>query len=160
MLIRNEQWDTSHLHQFLVDRQKAPFAWGGNDCCLFAADAIQAITGVDIAADFRGKYNDEKSALAAIRSATGGSTVEDAAVYCASKAGLPELPHPLFAHRGDLVLLENEGRVVAGIIGLHGYPLAVGEKGLMKLPLSAIRRAWRIGPLDQSVIRYLKVKSV
>jgi len=160
MIKRHEHWDVSHLHAFLLARQKAPFIWGGNDCCLFAADAVQAITGVDIAADFRGRYTDEKSALAAIKAVTGGSTVEDAAIYCANKAGMPELPHPLFAHRGDLVLLENEGRLIAGIIGLHGFPMSIGEKGLMKLPLSAIKRAWRVGPLDQSVIRYQKVNSV
>ncbi len=125
---RLEHWDTTHLHQFLLERRKTPFKWGGHDCCLFAADAIQAITGVDIASDFRGRYSDQASALDAIKSVTGGTTVEDAAVYCATKAGLPELPHPNFAHRGDLVLLNDAGQLIAGVIGLNSKPLSVGDK--------------------------------
>jgi hypothetical protein len=153
---RLEHWDTTHLHQFLLERRKTPFKWGEHDCCLFAADAIQAITGVDIASDFRGRYSDQASALDAIKSVTGGTTVEDAAVYCATKAGLPELPHPNFAHRGDLVLLNDAGQLIAGVIGLNSKPLSAGEKGMKSLPLSSVKRAWRVGPLDASSIRYAK----
>lgn len=34
-------------------RRSVPFAWGSNDCRLFAADAVQAMTGVDHAAELR-----------------------------------------------------------------------------------------------------------
>jgi hypothetical protein len=156
---RLQEWDTTHLHQFVLSRRSTPFAWGSHDCCLLAADAIQAITGVDIAADFRGRYSDQASAFAAIKTITGGSTVEDAAVYCATKAEMPELPHPNFAHRGDLVLIEDAGRVIAGVVGLQSKPLSAGEKGLKTFPMSAIKRAWRVGPLDASSIRYAKRKS-
>ncbi len=156
MLKRLEHWDTDLLHQFLLERRKTPFKWGEHDCCLFAADAIQAITGVDIASDFRGRYSDQASAIDAIKSVTGGTTVEDAALYCATKAGLPELPHPNFAHRGDLVLLNDAGQLIAGVIGLNSKPLSVGDKGMKALPLSSVKRAWRVGPLDASSIRYAK----
>jgi hypothetical protein len=124
--------------------------WGANDCALFAADAIEAMTGVDIAADFRGKYHDEASALALIHSITGGSTVADAAAYCAAQHGLVEwtqpdpgtpgsrLPAPLLARRGDLVVLPDAGRIIAGVVHLNGRDVAVvGEAGLKRIPAAA-----------------------
>ena len=34
---------------FIKERQTLPFAWGTNDCAVFAADCVQALTGVDVA---------------------------------------------------------------------------------------------------------------
>ena len=72
-------------------------------------------------------------------------TVEDAAAYCAKKHGLVELTHPLQAQRGDLVVLEDSGRVIAGLVHLSGREIvAAGEKGLKKISIMNIKRAWRI----------------
>lgn len=144
---RHENWDTEHLEKFLLDRAHMPFEWGINDCALFAADSIEAITGVDIASDFRGKYQDEATAMKSIQDITGveNGTVEDAAEYCAKKNGLQELKHPLTAWRGDLVVVIDAGRVISGIVHLNGrHVVAVGEKGLKRLPITAIKRAWRV----------------
>jgi hypothetical protein len=156
-LTRQPHWATRGLHAFLLARARAPFVWGANDCALFAADAIEAMTGVDIAADFRGKYHDEASALALIHSITGGSTVADAAAYCAAQHGLVEwtqpdpgtpgsrLPAPLLARRGDLVVLPDAGRIIAGVVHLNGRDVAVvGEAGLKRLPSAGITRAWHV----------------
>lgn len=135
---------------FLLARAAAPFQWGTQDCCLFPADAIEAFTGVDIAADFRGQYGCEESAFALIRCVTGkgedpATAVADAAEYCAAKHGLPEWHAPLFARRGDLVVLRDGGRLIAGIVHLNGrHAITVGEHGLRRLPLSAIARAWQV----------------
>ncbi len=94
-LTRQPHWATRGLHAFLLARARAPFVWGANDCALFAADAIEAMTGVDIASDFRGRYHDEASAQALIHSITGGSTVADATAHCAAQHGLVEWTHPL-----------------------------------------------------------------
>jgi len=146
-LVRPKNWATQALGPFLRDRAGAPFKWGVNDCATFAADAIQAVTGVDIAADFRGKYEDEAGALAAIQAVCGGSTVADAAAYCAQKHGLAEWPHPLRAQRGDLVVAENDGKPIAGIVHLSGNCIVtVGEGGLVRLPFTSIQRAWHVGP--------------
>jgi hypothetical protein len=144
-LTRTEHWATRALHLFLVSRANVPFAWGSQDCALFAADGILAMTGVDIAQDFRGKYSDEASAFAAIKSIAGGATVEDAAAYCAAKHGLAEWKYPLMAQRGDLVVLEDSGRIIAGIVHLNGRHIAAaGELGLKRIPITAIKRAWRV----------------
>ncbi|GGA79548.1 hypothetical protein GCM10011507_33480 [Edaphobacter acidisoli] len=150
-LKRVDNWDTVALDQFFVARRTMPFAWGKNDCCLFTADAIQAMTGVDLAADFRGKYSDAKSAFALIHSLSGGSTVADAAAWCATKYGLTEWvdkaakPLPLMAKRGDLIVVENAGQLIAGIVHLNGRDvISVAEQGAVRLPLTAVQRAWKV----------------
>jgi hypothetical protein len=155
-LRRKINWDSQELERFFRERRDQPFAWGTNDCCIFPADAILAITGTDIAEDWfrkdgRARYVDEASAFALIKSVTGGETVADAAAWCAEKFGLVEWldkagkPAPLFAQRGDLVVLEDAGRMIAGVVGLTGkHVVSVGEAGLKRLPLSAVQRAWRV----------------
>jgi hypothetical protein len=143
---RKEHWATRHYHQFLLDRAKAPFEWGQNDCATFAADGVRAMTDVDIADDFRGKYKDEPSALATIHSVCGGSTVADAAAHCATKHGLQELQHPLMAQRGDLVIAKNaDGTPIAGLVHLNGrHIVTVSSKGTVYLPIRSVMRAWRV----------------
>jgi hypothetical protein len=122
-----------------------PFVWGSNDCALFAADGIKAITGIDIAADFRGQYTTQLGALAAIKKITGGSTVADAAAYCAAKNPLfVKLEHPLMAQRGDLVIATNgDGGPIAGLIHLTGSQVVtVSENGLFTLPITSVTAAW------------------
>jgi hypothetical protein len=141
---RQKHWATRAYHKFLVDRANTPFAWGTNDCALFAADGVKATTGIDIADDFRGKYTDEESAFALIKKLTGGSTVADAAAYCAKKHGLTELKHLLMAKRGDLVVFEAPtGALVAGLVHLNGrHIIAVGEGGAYRFSISKVLRAW------------------
>jgi hypothetical protein len=149
-LTRKEHWDTRAFHDFLQARAKLPFAWGTNDCALFAADAVLAITGTDIAADFRGKYTDEASAFALIKTVTARGTdpataVGDAAEWCANHAGLIERVYPLMAQRGDLVVMENGGQTIAGVIHLNGrHAISVSEAGLVRLSIRSVTRAWAV----------------
>lgn len=144
-LSRLDHWHTRAFHDFLIERANNPFQWGVNDCALFAADAILAYTGVDIADEFRGKYNTEFGALKTIRQITLGSSVADAAVYCAEKHGLAEHAYPLMAKRGDLVLVENGGTLIAGIVHLNGRQVAVvTDTGLQRLPITHIKRSWSV----------------
>ena len=143
-LTRITDWDTKGLGPYLFAHKSDPFVWGQADCCLFAANAIQSFTGQDLAADFRGKYTDEASAFALIREITGGNSVGNAAEYCATKAGLQEWRSPLLARRGDLVVIDNAGREIAGIIDLTGrFALSMAETGMIVLPLSAVKKAWK-----------------
>ena len=41
----------------------APFIFGVLDCMLFVADAVEAVTGVDVAEDIRGTYYNEQGWL-------------------------------------------------------------------------------------------------
>ncbi len=146
-ICRTVHWATRELHAFLSARATAPFAWGSNDCALFAADAIQAFTGTDIAAEFRGRYTDRASAFALIRQVTGKGTVADAAAWCAERHGLAEYPNPRFAQRGDLVIVDvasDDGTELAGLVHTNGQVVTVSEKGPLLLPISKAVRAWKI----------------
>jgi hypothetical protein len=134
------------LVAFVAANKDARFEWGKWDCALFAASGIQAMTGTDIASDFRNGYTDEAGAMATIKAVCGGTSVADAAAYCASKHNLKELAHPLMAQRGDLVIVEDSGRLVAGLVNSNGrHVVAAGQSGLnTRIPIGNVKRAWRI----------------
>ena len=144
-LKRTDHWATREFHSFLMGRARMPFAWGTNDCALFSADGIHAMTGIDIASAFRGKYTTEDGAWETVKAVTGGTTIADAAAWCASQHGLSELPHPLFAQRGDLVVATNAGSQLSGLVHLSGrHVVSVGETGMMRFPITNVVRAWRV----------------
>lgn len=144
-LTRLPLWDTRLLHDYVIARARMPFRYGSNDCCTFAAGAIRAMTGTDVAADF-GSYRTAQGAQRAIRRVTRtGSTVADALEYVAAKYGLDPRVTALHAQRGDLALVEIEGYPVAGIVSLTGRDVLVpGDEGLYTRPIAEVRKAWRI----------------
>lgn len=136
-----------------------PFSWGGHDCALFACDAIEAMTGVDPAASFRGQYKSKRGAYAALKRFSDGG-LEEAAEKMAGELGAPEIG-PAFAGRGDVALLPVEmpdgpsaegfgpqaGKVsdALGIVGPDGrHVLVAAPEGLAKLPVALVKRAWRV----------------
>jgi len=152
MNTRKSTWLTQELPDYLKLAESFTFTWGVHDCCLFAADAVLALTGTDIAEEFRGKYTDDASALALIHSVTGGTTIIDAIVHCANTHGLVEwkktdgTPLPLMAQRGDLcAVLNGDGQTIAGIVDCTGrYVACMSEQGLRRFPLKSIQRAWHV----------------
>lgn len=146
-LTKHEHCLEQHLNEFLIERMHTPFAWGANDCAIFAADAILVMTGVDVAEDFRGRYTTDTGAVRSIKKVTGGSTIADAAIYCAEKHGLTEYQYPLMAKRGDLVLVKNrDGSEIAAIVSLNGrHVVSPGDEGLVRFSIMDVTRAWSIG---------------
>jgi hypothetical protein len=127
-----ENWPVI-LNDFIDARRDTAFVWGATDCCLFAADAVQSMTGVDYVADYRGTYSDAKGALRLISEAGGlPAFVPDSF----------EEVDPGFAQRGDVVLLDIEGR---NSLGIHlGHVIAgQGEAGVAFVPPALAMRAWR-----------------
>ena len=149
-LKRTEKWDIEEFDKHLNEHASKPFVWGENDCALSAANAILSFTGVDLAAEFRGAYTDKRTAFAAIRRITGGSTIADAAAWCAEKHGLVEYEYPLMAQRGDLVVMaqnaeDAEDKLMAGVVHLSGaHMVTVGEGGLVRISILNVRRAWKV----------------
>jgi hypothetical protein len=141
-LKRTHDWPEKLL-AFLTTNKTTPFTWGTNDCCTFAAGAIQAMTGTDIAADFRG-YGGQSGAFAAIKRVCNGTGVADALAYCATKYGLAELASPLLAQRGDLLLVSNNKDLIAGIVDLSGMALCVTDAGLIPFPITTAQKAYRV----------------
>lgn len=114
--------------------EKRPFSWGEHDCCLFAADCAEAMTGESFAEKWRGTYDTETGAKKALLRG-GGSLEKVLAKY------LDEVPLKL-AQRGDIAVVENAGTRCAGVI--YGGALWVpGETGLVCLRVKPLS-TWRV----------------
>lgn len=134
-LIRLPDWE-QRLSDFVVERLAEPFAWGSNDCVLFAADAVCAMTGTDPVAHVRGQWDSQLSAARAIARMGGLQAAADA-------LGLEPIP-PLYAQRGDVVLHRRDG-IEAIAICLGNNLAGPSESGLLFFGLENGVRAWRVG---------------
>lgn len=118
----------------IAQRMRESFAWGRNDCCLFPADAVAALTGIDHAAAWRGTYSDAMGAARVLQQLGGLDAL-------ASKAG-PEIA-PLAAAVGDVGLVVHEGRALLAVCAGEVW-LAPTAGGLAALAMIEARRAWRV----------------
>lgn len=115
-------------------RGSMPFAWGSNDCCTFAAAAVEALTGVNPMA----RVPAYDSALAAAR------LIEEGGGLRALATSLLGPPVPsIMAAVGDVVLVLNEGREALGIC--NGTCVAgAGEHGMLFVGMDAALAVWKI----------------
>lgn len=131
--MKHQDW-----HNRLVTVMKAatqrPFLWGEHDCCLFAAECVEAMCGEDFAKEWRGTYRDEIGAKKAILRG-GGSLEKVLSRY------LNEVPVSM-AQRGDIALVENAGSRCAGVI-YSGAVWVPGVDGLVCLKVKPIS-VWRV----------------
>lgn len=131
--MRLHDWQL-RFSDFVQTRAHVPFAWGRNDCCLFAADAVQALTGIDHAAALRG-YDNAIAAQRLIYARGGIRRIATDALGLEIK--------PVFASVGDLVLLENAGRELLAVCN-GTCALAPGGDGMAVLSMNAALAAWRV----------------
>lgn len=116
-----------------------PFAWGEHDCSLWVADAVLAMTGVDLADLWRGTYHDEAGAKLVWSQAGRWPWILDRA---ACRHGLSRIG-PATAGRGDIVLAKHNGQLQPTIcVGDH--LAAAGPDGLVFLPRAAGVGAWGV----------------
>lgn len=142
-MIRFHDWHHRLSEYFAATRARA-FAWGDQDCMLWAYGAVEAMTGVDLGADYRGKYSTEQGAARMLRR-VGGAGVELAAAKLQSDAGLEEIG-PLYAQRGDLVLVRSPRGPALAVVALAGdCAWCCGQEGIEAAPIADYLRAWRVG---------------
>lgn len=134
MTLRLRDWP-ERLDALMAERRDAPFAWGRNDCCLFAADAVLAVSGIDVADQLRGRY-DTAAQAAELLEDLGG--VERLAEQMLGDEVLPAQAQP-----GDIGLVHTGGRQSLAVCGGQHWH-APGEARLETLPRSAATRAWRM----------------
>ncbi len=128
----------ARLDRFLAERRDRPFAWGGNDCCLFVLDWIAEATGTR-PFDPRGQYHDQAEAAALLRKHW---NTDDLTLVATDLLGQP-LATPLLAGRGDVLAFQRDKGVWLGLcVGSQG--VAVGRRGLVTLPLSLAIYGWRV----------------
>lgn len=123
----------SRLHAHLESVRGVPFAFGKNDCALFTAAAVEAMTGQDPASAFRGGYKTRLGGLRKIRAAGFDDQIDFVS------RTFHEV-QPAFASVGDIVL------TTGGVLGVHvGDRVAVaGDDGLGFLPVEDVSRAFSI----------------
>ena len=122
------------LQALIQSRMHTPFAWGSHDCCMWAADAVQAQTGIDPASQWRGAYNAASGAVQQLAELGGLAAV-------GALAGPSILP--LQASVGDVGLVHDGERDILAVCAGDVWLLA-GNQGLAALPLDAARLAWRV----------------
>jgi hypothetical protein len=128
--MRFENWE-SRLAVFLEN--VGPFEWGQNDCCLFSANAVEAMTGVDYAKKYRG-YKTKLGAAKKLK----GLGVEG---VCNRELG--ESIHPKLCKRGDVVLFQNGQEQSIGVC-IGPKFAAIAENGLIILPMDRAIMGWTI----------------
>lgn len=131
---RLHDWQT-RLSEYLTANTLTPFKYGSLDCGLFVAGAIEAMTGVDVAAPLRGKYRNRREAFAEIKSLCGQATMEAIAIHLAEQFDVPEIT-PSFAQRGDVVVLKKGRASTLGIIAMHGTEVLMPYRdGILRVPI-------------------------
>jgi hypothetical protein len=142
-MTRYPDW-AARLDAFLRENAKRKFRYGKWDCGLFSAGAIQAMTGTDPAADFRGSYVSAQEVKSVIWKFCHSHSVAVLASAVAARFDMPEVK-PAYARRGDLVLIQRPRDFSLGIVSLDGRSVTVvGSKGLVCVPLGLGKRGWKI----------------
>lgn len=110
------------------------FSWGKNDCCLFVADIVLEITGIDYAKEFRGRYN---TRLGAMRFLSKNGGIE--ALFKTLLSGLEadDLRY------GDIVIFEGIKEVTAGIYN-GMWLVGPSPEGVAYRPPDNIIYNWRV----------------
>jgi hypothetical protein len=122
---------------YLIDVAFKPFAWGENDCAMHPGNAVLAMTGVDLVADFRGRYFTELGATRALIKYGAG----DLASTLAQR--LPEID-PRDAVCGDVVILDGPLGATGGL-RLKTCISAVTPNGTRPYALDLVTRAFQVG---------------
>jgi hypothetical protein len=121
----------ARLTDFLRANHRRTFAPGKWDCAIWAAGAVEAMTGEDHLRGFRG-YRSIAEGKRFLRA----KGFDDHVAYCASL--LPEVP-PAFAQPGDVAVIDGQS---LGIVqGAQVYMFGVNGFGMT--PFSVIGRAFR-----------------
>ena len=133
--MRNNDW-LKQLLDLISKRRQTPHAWGTNDCCLFAADAILAMTGDDKAVALRGTYTTEAEAHQII--AKFGGLAPMLTHFLGEPRG------PLCARRGDIVAFTApNGQECVGVCVGAAF-VCPGDERLNTFPMQMATQSWRV----------------
>lgn len=133
--MRRPDWKT-RLIAYLGKVASLPFEPGVNDCALFAAGAVEAVTGIDLAAGWRGRYQSLAEGFALLQAAGFADHIALTAAH------FPEIA-PALAAAGDLAVVQGpEGDALGVVQGEAIYVLSPRRLGIV--PLTYALRAFRV----------------
>lgn len=135
-MTRREDW-YPRLFAYIAWAEQQSFCPGRFDCALFAAGAVEAMTGIDLAAHWRGRY----------RSLRGGARVLRAEGYSdhltLATAHLDAIA-PALAAIGDLAVIRSQADSALGVVlGPTAAVLRPG-KGLDRVSIGILQGAFRV----------------
>jgi hypothetical protein len=126
------------LTTYMHERANAPFVWGVNDCCMFAADWVMRATGRDPIEALRGSWTDEASASHMLN-APGGL------IRLVNTWGAREpLPTVATAQRGDVILFESGQGPALGICVGEKFAALKPPQGIGYFSMRHALAAWRV----------------
>lgn len=124
------------LSNVIEDQRRTPFT-EENNCGLFLADCIAAMTGEDLAVNLRGKFKNRAEALVLLRRAGYPD-------LCAFLAGHLEEIHPSQARLGDVMAFPTDETGWAGGVVNGERVTVLGLAGLGTVSRDDAMRAFRI----------------
>lgn len=129
----------SRLSDYIDSVRHRPFVYGEHDCALFAAGAIEAVTGIDPAAALRGKYKTRLGGLRLLKKLGFANHAEFA-------ASLFEEMHPSRAQIGDIAAIELGGGAISlGVVqGTRIFVLRPDVQGMATVDLLTASKAFRV----------------
>lgn len=137
-LTRVKDWDR-RLAAVTSKHITTPGVWGESDCLLKVADAVEAVTGEDLAASIRGAYSTEAGAAKFMRRRK-CENVEQVLEQFFEPTGR------LTAQRGDVVSIEQDGEIAAGFVTEYGVAVPTPSGTVFRAQTSpTIRKAFKVG---------------
>lgn len=146
-LTRIHNWESA-FGKLAEQKLREPFSWGVNDCVLMAMDFVQAITGIDLAIDYRGQYNTcTGAARQIIRFLREHNTQEHGSFYTfvsiqSDQHGITEIP-VCKAGRADICFYNGSRATQGAALGICLGAQCLFAGGSL-IPLTQCLRAWRI----------------
>jgi hypothetical protein len=133
---RLKDWEP-RLVDCLGQASGKPFKAGHHDCALFVAACVEAMTGTDLAAEWRGRYRTIRGGIARLRRA-------GHADHVACVASMFEEVLPTYARRGDIGVVDGtDGFGALGIVQGEGV-YVLTESGLGIQPRRKLKRAFQV----------------
>lgn len=141
--MRAPDWE-ARLSDWIVANRDRPFEWGAWDCVLAAMSAVEAMTGEDPGAAYRGRYDTKEGAAQALRTIGAGTLLKTV------DAQFERRPTGR-ARRGDLFWFEGAVGICIGGAGLFVGEERLADKasialraGLITIPRSLLTKAWTV----------------
>ena len=125
-------WEQA-LSDYIGSKRNEPFVYGVNDCCMFAAGAVEAMTAIDPMAEFRGKYKSLAGSVRALKEIGAGDLEQTI------DGKFPVIPVSS-AQRGDIAFFDGSLGIIDG-----SFAWFVSDDGLERVPRSYWVKAWGVG---------------
>ena len=135
--MRHEDW-AERLADYLAEAARWSFKQGLYDCGHFAAGAVEAMTGVDHLAPYKGRYESVRGYLRLLKD----DGYDSVGAFCTAALGEPI--SVLLAQRGDVVMTEQDGLEALGVCNGQNAVFLSRMGGLVELPMADCSQAWRV----------------